>query len=211
MKRAPDPRTVALVHQVASRALGYPDPDLLDQLPLLQAVTAQLPEPVRPQLDGLLHHLATTDPTSLAEDYVGTFDLRRRCCLYLTYFAHGDTRRRGVALLDFKQAYQAAGLELYPDELPDHLCVVLEFSATTDVAAGTRLLLQHRAGLELLRLSLQDSGSPWAGAVAAVTATLPPLKGEDRDAVARLAAEGPPGEDVGLEPFAPPDYMGART
>ena len=32
--------------------------------------------------------------------------------------------------------------------------------------------------------------------------------------VARLAAEGPPGEEVGLEPFAPPSYMpatGARA
>jgi nitrate reductase delta subunit len=211
VRRALDERTVALVHQVASRALGYPDEQLLADLPVLRAAAASLPEPFRSHLDGLLTHLSSTDPGVLAEDYVGTFDLRRRCCLYLTYFAYGDTRKRGIALLQFKQAYQAAGLELYPDELPDHLCVVLEFSATTDVATGTRLLLENRAGLELLRLSLLDSGSPWAGAVAAVTATLPPLRGDDREAVARLAAAGPPGEDVGLEPFAPPDYMGART
>jgi nitrate reductase delta subunit len=89
--------------------------------------------------------------------------------------------------------------------------VVLEFAATTDLEAGRRLLLEHRAGLELLRLSLVDAGSPWAGALRAVTASLPALRGDEREAVARLAAEGPPGEDVGLEPFAPPDYMGART
>ena len=34
---------------------------------------------------------------------------------------------------------------------------------------GRQLLLDHRAGLELLRLSLRDAGSPWAGAVEAVT------------------------------------------
>ncbi len=65
----------------------------------------------------------------------------------------------------------------------------------------------------LLRLALLDARSPYAGAVVAVCATLPPLAGTDREAVARLAAEGPPGEEVGLEPFAPPSYMpdtGAR-
>ncbi len=147
----------------------------------------------------------------LAADYVATFDLRRRCCLYLSYYAYGDTRKRGVALLAFKRAYRQAGVELATIELPDHLSVVLEFAATTDLAAGRALLLEHRAGVELLRLALQDAASPYADAVAAVTATLPALRGDERQAVARLAAEGPPGEDVGLEPFAQPDLMVART
>ena len=48
------------------------------------------------------------------------------------------------------------------------MSVVLEFAATGDAAAGTRLLLEHRAGLELLGLALTDAGSPYAAAVAAV-------------------------------------------
>ena len=67
-------------------------------------------------------------------------------------------------------------------------------------------MLDHRAGLELLRLSLRDMGSPWASLVDAVTATLPPLRGDERDAVRRLAAEGPPEEEVGLAPFASPQF-----
>ena len=102
-------------------------------------------------------------------------------------------------------------MELSTVELPDHLCVVLEFAATTDLSTGRKLLLEHRAGIELLRLALQDCGSPYADAVASVTSTLPALQGDERQAVARLAAEGPPGEDVGLEPFAPPDLMRARA
>ena len=42
--------------------------------------------------------------------------------------------------------------------------------------------------------------------VDAVCATLPPLRGEERDAVRRLAAEGPPEEEVGLAPFATPEF-----
>jgi len=205
-----EPRSRAVVHRIAALILDYPDEELLARLPELQLAARTLPEPLREQLCRVLDHLGGTELSQLAADYVATFDLRRRCCLYLTYYAYGDTRKRGIALLGFKQAYRAAGLELAADELPDHLSVLLEFSATEDPDAGTALLLEHRAGLELLRLALTDAGSPYADAVAAVCATLPPLLGPDREAVARLAAEGPPGEDVGLEPFAPPDYMGAR-
>ena len=83
---------------------------------------------------------------------------------------------------------------------------MLEFAATIDRDLGRGLMLDHRAGLELLRLSLRDMGSPWASLVDAVTATLPPLRGEERDAVRRLAAEGPPEEEVGLAPFAAPQF-----
>ncbi len=41
-----------------------------------------------------------------------------------------------MALLRFKQTYLAAGFELDDAELPDHLCVVLEFAATVDQDAG---------------------------------------------------------------------------
>ena len=34
----------------------------------------------------------------------------------------------------------------------------------------------------------------------------PPLRGDERDAVRRLAAEGPPEEEVGLAPFATPEF-----
>lgn len=193
--RRDDARTRALTHRIAALLLEYPTAELVEQVPDLRAVS-----PTR-AFDPLLDHLASTPLTSLTADYVDTFDLRRKICLYLTYYAYGDTRERGMALLAFKRAFRAAGLEISADELPDHLCVVLEFSATADVEAGTRLLLEHRAGLELLRLALVDRGSPWAGALTAVCSTLPPLKGDDREAVARLAAEGPPGEQVGLEPY----------
>lgn len=194
MKRD-DARTRALTHRIAALLLEYPTAELVAQVPDLRAIA-----PTR-AFDPLLDHLEATPLHALTAEYVDTFDLRRKICLYLTYYAYGDTRERGMALLAFKRAFRAAGLEIDADELPDHLCVVLEFSATADVEAGTRLLLEHRAGLELLRLALVDRGSPWAGALVAVCATLPPLKGDDREAVARLAAEGPPGEQVGLEPY----------
>jgi nitrate reductase molybdenum cofactor assembly chaperone NarJ/NarW len=204
-------RGTALCYQVAASLLCYPDQTLLDRMPALRAATAELDADHATTLAPLLDHVDSTPLLRQQQQYVETFDLRRRCALYLTYYAFGDTRKRGMALLNFKSAYRKVGLVLDETELPDHLAVVLEFAATADLTNGRRLLLEHRAGLELLHLSLRDSGSPYAAAVAVVSATLPKLRGDEWDAVRRLVAEGPPGEEVGLEPFAPPDYMGARA
>jgi len=193
--------------QAASLLVAYPDEQLAARRPLLRSVVDALPEPAGVPLGRFLDHLARIPLRDQQESYVDTFDHRRRCCPYLTYYAYGDTRKRGLALLRIKQAYRAAGLELGADELPDHVAVVLEFAATGDPVQGRQLLLEHRAGLEVLRLALEDTDSPYADVLRAVCATLPPLAGRDRDAVARLVAAGPPAEEVGLQPFAPPEYM----
>jgi nitrate reductase delta subunit len=117
-----------------------------------------------------------------------------------------------MALLQFKHLYGRAGMQLADGELPDHLAVVLEFTALGDAARGERLLTEHRAGLELIRLALEEQRSPWAWVLQAVSATLPPVAAADREAVLRLAQQGPPTEEVGLDPygataFAPPEYM----
>ncbi|GAB3771748.1 nitrate reductase delta subunit [Nocardioides ginsengisegetis] len=197
---------LTIAWQSVSLLLDYPDEAVLDRAGLIRAASRGLPPTLGDRIREFLDHLETTPLPELQADYVETFDTRRRCNLFLTYFAHGDTRKRGMALLRFKQTYLEAGWQLDDAELPDHLCVVLEFAATVDPERGRDLMLDHRAGLELLRLSLQDASSPWAPLVDAVTATLPRLRGDERDAVRRLAAEGPPEEEVGLAPFASPQF-----
>ena len=193
---------LATAWQSASLLLDYPDPGLVEVLTLLDRVAAGLPREVAEPLRRTTTALGTADLHELECSYVETFDTTRRNSLFLTYFAHGDTRKRGMALLRFRQTYQASGYRDSPDELPDHLCVVLEYAAGIDRQGGRQLLLDHRAGLEVLRLSLVEAGSPWAGAVEAVCATLPPLRGDETEAIRRLAAEGPPDEEVGLSPYA---------
>ncbi len=197
---------LAIAWQSASLLLGYPDETLAGQLDMLHRLSHHLPDPVGGPIRATVVHLEGQELGRLQEEYVETFDTRRRHNLFLTYFAHGDTRKRGVALLRFKQTYLRSGFLLDDSELPDHLCVVLEYAATVDQTLGRRLLLDHRAGLELLRMSLAETGSGWAGAVAAVSATLPSLQGDEWEAIRRLAAEGPPEEEVGLTPYATPGF-----
>ena len=195
--------------QAASLLLSYPDGDVYDRLPLLRSTAASLPEPAAVPLLRMVEHLEGTDQDEAERTYVDLFDLRRRNCLYLTYYAFGDTRKRGMALLRFTQAYKSAGHVLVGDELPDHLSVVCEFAASIDMDAGLRLLAAHRAGLELIRLALADMRSPYVDALDVVRAVLPELAPRDLDRALELARAGPPEEEVGLEPFAPPEYMGA--
>lgn len=188
--------------QAVSLLLDYPSEESIARHDALRRAIASLPEAVRMPLSSLIDHLASQRLEDVQRDFVETFDHTRKCSLYLTYFSYGDTRRRGVALVQFKQAYHRAGVELSADELPDHLGVVLEFGATADREAAWKLLGEHRAGIEMLLLALQDRRSPWAWAVEALRATLPELDGDGFAAVQRLIEAGPPQEEVGLQPYA---------
>jgi nitrate reductase delta subunit len=161
----------------------------------------------RAPVERFLAYRRATPPLTLEQEYVETFDLRRRRTLNVSYYLYGDTRRRGVALLRLKRMYAAAGLVLDSDELPDHLPAMLEFAAFAPSGYGERVLAEHRIGLELLRLALRHSGSAHADVLDAICAALPSLGVRELAAVRRLAAEGPPDEQVGLEPFALPEVM----
>ena len=185
-----------------SYLLRYPDEDVV----AARADIAELePGPVRVALE---RFVADWRPP-YAEHYVETFDLRRRATLELTYYAHGDTRERGMAMLRLKKLYRTAGLPMESPELPDHLTVMLAFAALAEPGRGEAVLAQHRPGIELLRLSLHDLDSPYAHVLDAVAALLPPLTVSERSEVARLAREGPPEEAVGLEPYGPSEAMPA--
>jgi nitrate reductase molybdenum cofactor assembly chaperone NarJ/NarW len=200
-------RTRAL--QAAALCLDYPDETLLGRLPLLAQTAAALPPAAGAPLARFVTHLTGTDPGRLTRTYVETFDLRRRCCLYLTYYAHGDTRKRGMALLKFTHAYRTAGITLAGGELPDHLGLLCEVAARAP-DTGLALLRENRAGVELLRIALDAAQSAYVDVVDTIRAVLPEPAPQDLARALELARAGPPAEEVGLEPFAPPEYMGAR-
>ncbi|MDT0405045.1 MULTISPECIES: nitrate reductase molybdenum cofactor assembly chaperone [Streptomyces] len=192
----------ALVLRLVSLLLQYPDPELTAARTELTTVVRALPDtPAARRLSGFTGWFAGQDPEALERHYVEMFDLRRRSGLYLTYYLHGDTRRRGMALLALNQRYRAAGWNTDSGELPDHLPVVLEFAALAGPGAGEAPLRQHRRGLELIHRALTDAGSPYRHVLAALLTLLPPATEADRAAVDRLVTEGPPNEEVGLDPY----------
>ena len=59
----------------------------------------------------------------------------------------------------------------------------------------------------MLRRALAKAESPYQDVVAAVCAALPGLGRKELGLVLAAWESGPPREEVGLEPFAPPDYL----
>jgi nitrate reductase delta subunit len=107
-----------------------------------------------------------------------------------------------MALTALVDAYRNVGLCVAPGELPDFLPALLELAAVN--SGGAAVLSDHRAALEALRSDLELAESPYAEVVSAVVDALGGLSRDDRSALARYRAQGPPSEQVGLEPFAPP-------
>jgi nitrate reductase molybdenum cofactor assembly chaperone NarJ/NarW len=188
--------------------LDYPDERLLQGRDEVEQVLAQIePTPRRDALAAFASWLYATDPLALEQEYVASFDFSKRTTLHLSFYTYGDRRQRGMAMLKLKQRFAAAGLPLVEGALPDYLPAVLEFAALAPMGEGDEVLAQLRAGIEVVRAGLHDAGSTYALLLDAIVAGMPALSRQERAALERLAVEGPPTEQVGLEPFAPPEFM----
>jgi len=192
------PRERAVAHMAASLLLEYPTQELRDRHALLRDATGILSDPVAAAFTRYLDAADALDLDAQQAHYVETFDLRRRCALYLTYYAAGDTRRRGMALVTFVEAYRACGWVPRDDELPDHLPTVLELSSRDPGPVADTLLGSHRAGIELLRSALHHVETPYAHVLDAVCLTLPAVDEATAARFEELVSSGPPTETVGL-------------
>ncbi len=179
--------------------LGYPSAELRANLPkLIEAIEAEavVPAERRQELKALAAELTRLDPMEVESRYVETFDRGRATSLHLFEHVHGDSRDRGPAMVDLAQTYEKAGLLLGPDELPDHLCVVLEFASTQPPKLAADFLGEMEHILTAIFSALLKRGSPYAVVLAAVLE----LAGQKVQAVPIEADE--PMDESWVEPMA---------
>lgn len=192
-------RTVAMA---VSLLLHYPDELFHDKLAAVHAQVDGLPEEIAADFTAFLDWAQAASLRELEEHYVETFDQRRRCSLFLTYYAVGDTRQRGMAILAFGQQLRDLGFDFDEnDELPDHLCVVLEALGLSEDSAheqAVEFVASYRDGLEVLRAALQQTGSPYVSLIVAVCRSLPSVDAETAQKYVDLIRTGPPAEVVGI-------------
>ena len=187
----------AIVYQAANLLLCYPTQELIARLDLLREALSGTD--LAPHFEPWMSQLETMPLAELQSDYVQEFDLSRRHSLHLSYWSAGDTRRRGMELLGFKDAFKASGVDLTENgELPDYLPAILEFAACIDEDAGYALLERHRAEIEMLRISVTDDALPQAGVLTAVCATLPGASPVTRDDARAMLQTNESPEAVGL-------------
>ncbi len=151
--------------------LSYPDADmrskLTDVMSVLSLERALSPSRIS-ELNNLSEQLQSLDPLEVESRYVETFDRGRSTCLNLFEHVHGDSRDRGPAMIDLSQTYAQSGLVLDPDELPDHLCVVLEFASTQTEEVAKSFLDEMAHILNSIFSALLKRESPYATVIAAV-------------------------------------------
>ena len=157
--------------RVLSQLLSYPDAALRAQLPQLMPVLQEegaLSAGRQAELQTLAAHLQRLDSMDAESRYVETFDRGRATCLHLFEHVHGDSRDRGPAMIDLAKTYEQSGLFLSPDELPDHLCVVLEFASTQPPEVAKSFLGEMAHILNAIFSALLKRESPYAVVLAAV-------------------------------------------
>lgn len=192
------------VWALISLCLSYPDEALLAARSQLAGAADALPlGSARSALRRFTDWFAAVPEQALTVEYVRTFDMRRDTSLNLTYHSHGETRRRGLALLELKRRLRACGMVPEDTELPDHLPLLLEVAAV-DPEHGTELLRLVRPGIEMLHRGL--AGTPYRHLLDALVVTLGPADTTTSAVVDELVVLGPPVEDVGagFDPEAGP-------
>jgi nitrate reductase delta subunit len=77
----------------------------------------------------------------LQEEYVSLFDRQKQFSLYLFEHIHGDSRDRGMAMIDLKNLYKASDFDLpLGGELPDYIPVFLEYLSILSLNKASVLL-----------------------------------------------------------------------
>ncbi len=131
--------------KVLSALLSYPTEALLEAAPEFIAVLDAekfVPVACRGAVDALIEEIATGELYDLQERYGLLFDRSKTLALHLFEHVHGESRDRGQAMVDLKTMYEAAGLMIAANELPDFVPLFLEFLSTQPIKEARVLLGQ---------------------------------------------------------------------
>lgn len=154
-----------------SLLLQYPDAQRRALLPLaVDAINeeAALSPARRGEIQALAADMLRHDAMEVESRYVELFDRGRSTSLHLFEHVHGDSRDRGPAMIDLIRHYEKAGLYLGEHELPDHLCVILEFASTQPAPSAREFLGEMAHILQAIFSALRQRDSAYASLVAAV-------------------------------------------
>ncbi len=170
MSATPSPPGISFTLRALAHLLRYPDATMRSHLPdVHRALGAEdaIGRVRRAELDALMDRLLA-DGLEAESVYVDLFDRGRGTALHLFEHVHGDSRERGPAMVDLVQTYEAAGLLLAPGELPDHLCVLLEYASTQPLRQARAFIGEFAHILQSLHAALRRRESDYAAAVAAL-------------------------------------------
>ncbi|MDQ0197757.1 nitrate reductase molybdenum cofactor assembly chaperone [Neobacillus ginsengisoli] len=116
---------------ILSRLLDYPDQTFIDeQQSIVSLIKEYLPSVgVQDEVLKRVTPFYSMNLKDLQELYVETFDYKEKTNLYLTAHELGDSRKRGVALIQLQKLICEVGYEYAGKELADYIPMLLELLA----------------------------------------------------------------------------------
>ena len=171
-----------MYYKLLSALLSYPDKDLVEAIPSLNEMLRsgfEASEAI--VIANFMRDLATNDLTDAQGIYVQTFDMTPEYALHLTHHLFGDDKNRGPALIDLSEHYRGYGLDIAsndgdPNELPDHLPLMLEFCAQLEDEEARTFLSQWAKVLGQLASNLEASNSAYAQLIRLIERRSRPLQ-----------------------------------
>lgn len=163
-------------YKALAALLLYPSEELqkaADELLEIIKAEALLEADVIDNLSKLASYLANGDIYEIQAAYVETFDRGRSHSLHLFEHIHGESRDRGQAMVDLCATYQAAGLEVNSNELPDFLPVFLEYLSVADETEAQENLADAINIIGVIGARLNAINSPYGAIFSALVALSP--------------------------------------
>lgn len=152
-------------YKILSILLDYPTEETISLLPQIMPEVEEEKLLNRVSLRNMLTFIEAVEDLDLLdwkEKYTAQFDYASATSLYLFDHVYGDSRKRGMALVDLKQLYASEGMEIASRELPDYLPVLLEFIAYTQThQQGADLLAEASSVLQKIEAKLKEGNSPY--------------------------------------------------
>lgn len=161
------PHTLAQPLKALARVLDYPSPALqqhADELIEVLQAPLELSSAERSAVADFVKELGDMDLLEAQSRYVETFDRGRKVSLYVFEHVYGESRDRGPAMIELKNAYAEHDLDIDTRELPDFLPVFLEFCAQLPDAAARDWLVETTHILQRISVRLTERDNGYANA-----------------------------------------------
>ena len=167
--------------KVLSLLLSYPQAEWVSELSLLEEVLQdekKLNGKAVKKLAELLNMMRTETQLELEQNYVGTFDRNPSHSLHLFEHIHGESRDRGMAMVNLIEEYRKHGLDMDADELPDYVPLFLEYLSQLPDAEACAMLGEAIDVMALIGRKLKANNSPYHS-VFAVLESISPITAKE--------------------------------
>lgn len=146
-------------YKVFSTMLLYPEYDFKYNINLAKNMLSEesiLSIECMNMIFSFIEYINKNDLVFLQEEYVSLFDRQKQFSLYLFEHIHGDSRDRGMAMIDLKNLYKASNFDIpLGGELPDYIPVFLEYLSLLSLNKSSVLLGEIVNIIAILRSRLK--------------------------------------------------------